>query len=219
MACRASFPRRMLAASALTLDLKEALITERCFLIERFKEMERSRTPPLKLLIRTGELILWVPGIRERGLPDTLDYMADCIEAADLPCRERMARFREIDETLQGRSILHAKAKAWAPFFTERVFELDPWVRVHFDLAGTALAVERCRLATGEVPEQLSELVPRYLARVPTDPFDGQPIRYRCTGSGYVLYSILEDGQDNGGRGRDEVKSGEPYDLCFAVTR
>jgi hypothetical protein len=54
---------------------------------------------------------------------------------------------------------------------------------------------------------------------VPIDPFDGQPVRYRCTDPGYVLYSILEDGQDNGGRERGDVQSGEPYDWCFIVTR
>ncbi len=79
--------------------------------------------------------------------------------------------------------------------------------------------MERYRLARGKLAEQLRELVPQYLEQVPIDPFDGQPIRYRCTAPGYRLHSILEDGQDNGGRERGEVKSGEPYDGCFIVTR
>lgn len=210
---------RMLAASAATLDLKEALITERCLAIEKFKAMEHLRPPPLRYLIRTGEIILWAPGMQERGLPDTLDYMEDYVEAGDLPTMQRMARFREVKDELAGRSILHATAKAWAPLFTGRVFELDPRIRVHFDMARAALAIERYRLATGKVPGQLEELVPQYLEQVPIDPFDAQPIRYRRTEPGYCLYSILEDGQDNGGRERGDVKTGEPYDWCFIVTR
>lgn len=210
---------RMLAARVATLDLKDALITEQCFAIEKFKDLERGGAPPLKLLIRTGELILWVPGIRERGLPDTLDCMADYIEAADLPVRERTARFRQIAEGVQARSILHVKAKVWAPLFTEGLFELDPRIRVHFALARAALTIERSRLATGNVPERLDELVPRYIEQVPIDPFDGRPIRYKRTESGYSLYSILEDGQDNGGTEPSWVTPGEPYDLCFVVAR
>ncbi|MEN6578457.1 MAG: hypothetical protein ABFD90_19080 [Phycisphaerales bacterium] len=210
---------RMLAASVVTLDLNDALITERCFAIEKFRDMERGGAPPLKLLIHTGELILWVPGIRERGLPDTLDYMADCIEAADLPVRERTVRFRQITDAVQARSIPHVKAKVWAPLFTERLFELDPRIRVHFVLARTALAIELYRLATGDVPGQLANLVPGYLEQVPLDPFDGASIRYRRTEPGYTLWSVMEDGRDNGRKEKDRVGQGEPHDLCFIITR
>jgi hypothetical protein len=209
----------MLATSIATLGLKEALITERCFAIEEFKAMQRWKRPPLADLIRTREAILWIPGIRGRGLPEVLDYMEGCIEAADLPVAQGVARFREIEKELAGLSVLHAMAKACAPVGTRRAFELNPRIHSHFDLARTALAIERYRLATGEVPSQLETLVPRYLERVPIDPFDGNPIRYRHTEPGYILYSILEDGQDNGGRERGDVKSGEPYDWSFIVTR
>jgi hypothetical protein len=54
---------------------------------------------------------------------------------------------------------------------------------------------------------------------VPSDPFDGNPIRYRRADPGYCLYSISDDGQDNGGREKTDVASGAPYDWCFIVTR
>jgi len=69
------------------------------------------------------------------------------------------------------------------------------------------------------VPAELAVLVPQYLNEVPIDPFDGQPIRYRRTEAGYLLYSIMEDGQDNGGRTREEAGQDQPYDLCFIVVR
>jgi hypothetical protein len=81
------------------------------------------------------------------------------------------------------------------------------------------LAVERYRLAGGKVPERLEELVPQYLSEVPSDPFDGNPIRYRHADPGYCLYSISDDGQDNGGKEKADVSSGAPYDWCFIVTR
>ena len=32
------------------------------------------------------------------------------------------------------------------------------------------------------------------------DPCSGEPLRYRCTGDGWLLYSVGYDGRDDGGR-------------------
>jgi hypothetical protein len=72
-----------------------------------------------------------------------------------------------------------------------------------------ALAVERFRLARGRWPESLADVVPEVLAAVPADPFDGQPLRYRRTAGGVVIYSIGPDGADDGGTFRyDPPRSG-----------
>jgi hypothetical protein len=119
---------------------------------------------------------------------------------------------------MQQPSLLHALTRVFTPAMT-RIVELDLRLRAHLDLAKAALAIERHRLAGGKVPERLEELVPRYLPAVPSDPFDGNPLRYRRTEPGYCLYSISEDGQDNGGKEKTDVPSGAPYDWCFIVAR
>jgi hypothetical protein len=72
-----------------------------------------------------------------------------------------------------------------------------------------AVAVERFRLANGRWPGQLEELGPGFLSKVPTDPFDGQPLRYRRLKNGVIIYTVGEDRKDDGGR-RVLIKSGEP---------
>jgi hypothetical protein len=62
-----------------------------------------------------------------------------------------------------------------------------------------ALAVERSRRAEGRWPEALGRLVPKYLAAVPVDPYDGLPLRYRRTAEGVVVYSVGPDERDGGG--------------------
>jgi hypothetical protein len=62
-----------------------------------------------------------------------------------------------------------------------------------------AVAAERYRLGHGDWPRALADLVPAYLPAVPLDPFDGQPLRYRRTDGGAVVYSVGEDGRDDGG--------------------
>jgi hypothetical protein len=64
----------------------------------------------------------------------------------------------------------------------------------------SAFALKRYHLAQHHWPGQLTDLVPTYLAAVPRDPMDGQPLRYRVETNGYYrLYSVGENGVDDGG--------------------
>jgi len=68
------------------------------------------------------------------------------------------------------------------------------------DMARTALALERYRLAHGNFPDSLTALVPQFLAQIPHDVIGGQPLKYRRTDDGrFVLYSIGWNETDDGG--------------------
>ncbi|MDR3457344.1 MAG: hypothetical protein P4N60_07855 [Verrucomicrobiae bacterium] len=68
------------------------------------------------------------------------------------------------------------------------------------DLARTALALERYRLAHGEYPETLDGLAPQFIAQVPQDVIGGGPLKYHRTDDGrFVLYSIGWNEKDDGG--------------------
>jgi hypothetical protein len=60
------------------------------------------------------------------------------------------------------------------------------------------LAVRLFRLDHGRLPDSLGELVPAYLPAEPLDPYS-QPLRYRRTDVGYLLYCIGVDRTDDGG--------------------
>lgn len=68
------------------------------------------------------------------------------------------------------------------------------------DLARTAIALERYRLAHGEYPESLDALAPQFIAQVPHDVIGGGPLKYRREQDGqFVLYSIGWNETDDGG--------------------
>jgi hypothetical protein len=68
------------------------------------------------------------------------------------------------------------------------------------DLARTAIALERFRLAQGEFPESLDALAPQFIAKLPHDVINGQPLHYRRTPDGqFVLYSVGWNETDDGG--------------------
>jgi hypothetical protein len=69
------------------------------------------------------------------------------------------------------------------------------------DLARVACALERFRLANGNYPESLDPLAPQFIAQVPHDVINGQPLHYRRTDDGrFVLYSVGWDEKDDGGQ-------------------
>ena len=106
---------------------------------------------------------------------------------------------------------------------------LDPWPVIfarqveqaaRLRVTETALGVERFRVATGHFPRNLQQLTPEYLLRVPADPFDGTPLRYRLLAHGYVVYIIGADRKDDAGA--EPLPSGKASsgsDITFTVER
>jgi hypothetical protein len=78
------------------------------------------------------------------------------------------------------------------------------------------VAAERYRLEHGAWPESLDRLVPAEMTEVPLDPFDGKPLRYRRTAGGVVVYSVGEEGKDDGGQVRPEEHT-QPKDVGWRL--
>jgi hypothetical protein len=74
------------------------------------------------------------------------------------------------------------------------------FAQTEIDLLSVACALERYRLAEGSYPEQLASLTPRFIATLPHDIVNGQPLNYRRTANGkFVLYSVGWNEKDDGG--------------------
>lgn len=56
----------------------------------------------------------------------------------------------------------------------------------------------------GRYPKQLDDLAPKYLDKIPSDLFSGEPLVYRPSKNGYLLYSVGINGRDEDGRGPDD---------------
>ncbi len=106
----------------------------------------------------------------------------------------------------------------------------------HFEarliIAQTGVAVILYGRRAGEYPDSLEQLVPDIVSALPTDPYDGRPIRYAKGGEAIIggqlhfnpeyaervaVYSIGEDLTDDGGS--EEWGEGRPEDTIFAVKR
>ncbi|MGD0898188.1 MAG: alpha/beta hydrolase [Thermoguttaceae bacterium] len=83
---------------------------------------------------------------------------------------------------------------------------------MQFDLIRLAFALAAYRADHGSYPAKLADLVPKYVAEVPKDIFIAAELHYRQEGGGYLLYSVGPNGQDDGGKGREDCKEGEGWD-------
>jgi hypothetical protein len=63
----------------------------------------------------------------------------------------------------------------------------------------TAGALSVYRAEHGEYPESLEQLVPDVVENLPVDFYSGRPLIYQRRTEGYLLYSVFENGVDDGG--------------------
>lgn len=97
-------------------------------------------------------------------------------------------------------------------FATMSVAPLESFARLHarglaeISCTRLALAAERYRMDTGNLPDTLHALVPRYIESVPIDPFDGKPIKLAATANGITIYSAFTKGPDKNPSGDDSTE-------------
>ncbi len=73
-------------------------------------------------------------------------------------------------------------------------------VVAHERLLAGELALRLFVLERGRAPGRTDELVPKYLSRVPQDPFTRTPLVYRPRGTNWLLYSVGPERVDHGGQ-------------------
>ncbi len=167
-------------------------------------------------------LILWLPGIFERDLNFYLCTMEKSISLAALSFPESLGLTNHFEhaEEIAERKLYFLAGMSFPSISKIAVQQAS--TRAQVNLAITALALERFRQTRGQLPEALNALTPQFLHAVPTDPFDGAPLRYHRLAEGYVIYSIDVDGRDDGGReppDRKKTTDKNSYDITFIVGR
>ena len=81
-------------------------------------------------------------------------------------------------------------------------------VIAHERLLTVELALRCYQSEQGRLPTSLEQLVPEYFQHMPRDPFSGRPVIYRPQGADWLVYSVGEDGVDDGGRRVSRSNSG-----------
>jgi len=201
-------------------SFRRSLIGERAVVVQVFQNPSKSDEVGAELSKTVGPVL----GLnRNEDLCKYLESLERMITAAAKPMPQAQNEFDQIEQELD--ALMTSDLNRARYVLTANLL---PAVAGSFDAVGkgnatnvattTAIAIKRYRRARGQIPEDLKQLVPDFLPEVPTDPFDGNPLRYIVKDGEYLIYSVGGNGQDDGGL--DDGGKGKPAsDIVFRVIR
>jgi hypothetical protein len=210
--------------------LARAFIGQRCIGIYGFDMMEKvmdltplpiARSYPLgqRFLINLGVFFSSPAYLYDLcGLLrwDELNYlrmMDRCIQTAQMDFPERIDATHALRQDLKRETELHALSRAWLRGMNgPRLILKDAAAAARLREAQLAIAVERYRLVYNQLPRTLGQLQSSGMGMLPTDPFNGRPLRYTQLSSGYQVYSVCRT--DSDGKDLDSLR-----DAVFVVER
>jgi len=207
-----------LQRAELSLNLTRAVVGERCMGLEIFEN-------PVATIAGGGSQTLGetfmgslykASGLLNQDFQTYLEFMDGYLAASQQPLAERLAAFNEIEQELEQR----LAQNRWKMTFTGMIIPAltktgnkDAAAIAQLRLARLSLMLLTYQDAhDGKFPATLADLT-----NVPLDPFDGKPLRYRQTETGFHIWSIGPDGIDQNGKPRPRNSSDQAHDLLFTI--
>jgi hypothetical protein len=136
--------------------------------------------------------------------------MEDFSSTGPLVAPHKLAPFNSmIESVVSGRSPFKYLAAIAIPNFARAAMTYAHNQTMAND-AQIVCALERYRLAHGEYPATLEELMPQFIDKIPFDLIGGQPPHYHRTSDGkFLLYSIGWTAKDHGGQSASKMDEGD----------
>ena len=126
-----------------------------------------------------------------------LRYQRELIELSKKPYHEVKGRLEEMQDQIwserKGFSLPRVLTMVWVLDRTQ------PQGRANAETVRLGLALEIYRARFGSYPNSLNALVPDILVKLPLDPFTGNSFLYRISEAELAVYSVGENGIDDGG--------------------
>lgn len=136
---------------------------------------------------------------------ECMDVLIETLRKAGAANSFAVAKALDLEDLTQARSTYMRLRTVYARYLmsslgrsVEQAFRVENERSLH----EAGLAIRRFELRHHRLPENLADLVPDFLTRIPVDYMDGKPLRYRRDGEkGFILWSVGMDLKDDGGDG------------------
>ncbi len=186
-------------------------------------ELSRSAIPAVSELPVYYRLFFDRNTLRENRVR-LLENLNELVEAAKLPEDVRGERVavlsREFAVQTRNRGALDRMRNTLERDLLSNVNRsVDRWppVAAWRRTAIAAVAAERFRQVNDRWPKTLDELLPRWLKKVPADPFANGPVRLKRLDDGVSFYSVGVDRRDDGGKYSPVNRIGLGADVGFRL--
>ena len=132
-----------------------------------------------------------------------LDQLNRAVEIAKLPDRDQLVAWKELDEITKPPDMilvrmLGALNNLLGPALNSAGFA---YLRHQAMLSSamTIVAAERHRIAHGSLPDSYDQIDPKFRDGLIGDPYVGGPVKFKIGDGKILMYSVGQDGIDNGG--------------------
>jgi hypothetical protein len=122
-----------------------------------------------------------------------LELMTAYVEVTKLPHHERKEAFAQIPRPPRPPEDFRYLVTNILIPATNKILESSLRTRALLLSASVAVACERYRLRFGKWPGSLSDIPAEILPAIPTDPYDGTPLKYRTESYGVIVYTVGEE--------------------------
>lgn len=149
-----------------------------------------------------------------------LDSMEESIQIVQLPYTQAIAQAKaqldRISANVGRTNIYEAKG---IPLLTAHI-HIAATRAAQVSLVRFATQIEMFRVKEGRLPESAQEVLQQHAQPLPTDPYDGQILRYMPRNTGYIVYSVGSDVIDDGGTAQTLSEEEKLVgDMVFQVLR
>lgn len=209
--------------------MSRAMMCARMFQVDILKQLSQGKTSVSGILgLRAWAAfsfddVMWryplFPAVTLDGV-SLLRETTSLAKTADLRTFPEMQAGLQSGEEASGFRALVPPLGSMLPVSLDRSVVNYSMALTHRRLPAAALAIRLYEVDHGRRPEALADLVPEYLPAVPQDPFaePGRAIVYRPSAAHPIVYSVGENGVDDGGDPKREntvTKGYWPPDIVF----
>jgi type II secretory pathway pseudopilin PulG len=152
---------------------------------------------------------------------DNLFYLRIMARANELPTMKFSAAFSEAGRLVSDASRQtpqHMMSAMLLPNFQTEIAKLVA-TEAALRACVIGLGIERYHKETGHLPDQLQELVPRFLRALPLDPGNETPFAYVRNGTGYSIESVVMKAEGRNRIREENAPAKKEGRVAFAVER
>jgi hypothetical protein len=150
---------------------------------------------------RMGERLLdTFPNVLLNAYPEFFRLMNEEVQASKLKDVAQTEPLQKVEQkACESRNML--TRVLLPPGYARKIAEASQRSQAWMRCMIAGVAAERFRLKHKNWPRALDDLVKDGLLKdIPKDPYDGQPLRWRRTATGVIVYSVGPDKIDDGGK-------------------
>ncbi|MBI1371858.1 MAG: hypothetical protein GC159_03740 [Phycisphaera sp.] len=178
--------------------MRRAIIAERAIVVAMFADPKWALGSEPSVF--SAYRLLRVSGVMARDEAHYLATMRRYLAVLDLSEPRRMAEVKRVNAEVERErdgSLRVVSDLMMTPVL--HAIRSDMRARMDLRLAQAAVAVKRYHLARGDWPATLAAVSPDFAVAPLMDPWTGETMRYRSDAEGVVVYSVSENGVDDGG--------------------